>query len=128
MLRVFAAIVCSSFLWLAGSLALAQDVGAAQEGICCGATCCLIDGTCLSDGDVNPANSCEVCDPATSQAAWTTLDGCGQPDSGSQPEMDAGSTPPPPSGGGCSVAQSGEGAPLALTGLLAAVFLFRRRR
>lgn len=32
---------------------------------------CLIDGVCYMDGEFNPANDCEVCDPATSTSDWT---------------------------------------------------------
>ncbi len=39
--------------------------------ICCGVTCCSIDGACFTTGDTNPANECQICDPAASATAWT---------------------------------------------------------
>lgn len=35
---------------------------------------CRIGGLCFADGDPNPANPCEACDPAASDAAWTADD------------------------------------------------------
>jgi hypothetical protein len=45
---------------------------------CIGANCthtiaagkCLIDGVCYNSGDKNPANDCQVCNPAVSQTYW----------------------------------------------------------
>jgi hypothetical protein len=34
---------------------------------------CAIGGACYASGDLNPANSCQTCAPATSTSAWTTL-------------------------------------------------------
>jgi len=49
-----------------------SDVGSDTLDICCGGSCCFIDGMCRSMGQVNPANTCESCVPSTSQGAWTT--------------------------------------------------------
>lgn len=32
---------------------------------------CFIGGTCYTDGDLNPAAQCQVCDSTTSQSSWT---------------------------------------------------------
>jgi len=87
--RTLALLIASSSLLAVP--ALAQDVGASREGICCGASCCLIDGNCRIEGQKEPGNPCNVCDPAESQFAWTAVSGCVPPDAG-QPagEPDAG--------------------------------------
>ncbi len=36
---------------------------------------CVIDEECYDDGDTNPDNVCEVCDPGTSATTWTDNDG-----------------------------------------------------
>lgn len=36
---------------------------------------CWIDGACVADGVVSPANACLACDPATSERSWTTRTG-----------------------------------------------------
>jgi MYXO-CTERM domain-containing protein len=134
MRRAFIALVtCSSFLlaasWLAGS-ALAQDIGAAHEAVCCGATCCLVDGQCKTDGMANDHNPCEVCNPAMSQSEWTPVPGCVPPDAGAEPvEPDAGTPVTPPRSGGC--AASGTGGPLGLgfaLGVAGLALVWRRRR
>lgn len=47
----------------------------------CVSTCdgCIIDGTCIADGVVNPANPCLVCDPARSAGSYSVAPGrpCG---------------------------------------------------
>ncbi len=78
---------------LIASLALAMFVTLlmpASDALarCCGASCCLIDGTCRTTGEVNPDNACEMCDPSSAGTAWTTIDGCG--DDAGTPEEDAG--------------------------------------
>jgi hypothetical protein len=56
--------------------------GTCASGMCDGmGTCaldvdsdsCAIDGDCHNDGDDNPNNRCEICDPSTSQTEWTPL-------------------------------------------------------
>lgn len=127
MRRLLAFLVCTASLMITASALAQDDVGAAHEGVCCGATCCLIEGMCLGTGQQNPRNPCEVCDPGQSQAAWTTMAGCTPPDAGNTGgDPDAGSTTPPPSGG-CAVGQGGAASPAALAALLA-LFLVRRRR
>lgn len=124
------AIFASTLALLLTAPAAAQDddVGAAVEAICCGMECCLI-GTCRGRGQVNPDNSCEMCDPSTSQSEWTAIPGCVPPDAGTPPATDAGSTTPPPDdGGGCSVGATGARGPLALLSLVGGLALFRRRR
>jgi MYXO-CTERM domain-containing protein len=39
---------------------------------------CVIDGTCYAYGDINPDNSCEVCDPrdSVSKTTWSTPSSC----------------------------------------------------
>ena len=49
--------------------------------VCCGGGCCCLDGETQGPGDVNPANPCEVCDPATDQMSWTAVEDC-SPDAG----------------------------------------------
>jgi uncharacterized protein (TIGR03382 family) len=129
---VIALVSCSSLLlagsWLASS-ALAQDVGAAREAVCCGAACCLIDGDCLTDGEANSRNPCEVCEPAMSQSEWTTTAGCVAPDSGPATEPDAGSPPPPPPpSGGCSASGAGSAGIGVALGVLGLALAWRRRR
>ncbi len=34
---------------------------------------CLIGGVCRGDGEANPANACEVCDPAASNTTWSAI-------------------------------------------------------
>lgn len=76
---------------------------------CCGASCCFIDGMCRTTGEVNPDNSCEMCDPSSAGTAWTTIDGCGDDagtgdeDAGMSMDEDAGMSMPgedmgPPAG------------------------------
>lgn len=136
MRRALVALVsCCSLLlggsWLASS-ALAQDIGAAREAVCCGAACCLIDSVCASGNPespshANPRNPCEVCDPAMSQFEWTTVPGCVPPDAGTR--ADAGSPPvtPPPRGGCSAAGAGGAGAGVALA-LLGVALVWRRRR
>lgn len=127
MRRLLLSLVCAVSLTITASALAQDDVGASHEGICCGATCCLIEGMCLGTGQQNPRNPCEVCDPGQSAAAWTTTAGCTPPDAGNTGgDPDAGSTPPP-GGGGCAVGQGGGAGSAAIAGLLALV-LFRRRR
>ncbi len=127
MRRVLLALVLASSFVSLNALAQ-EDIGAAHEAVCCGATCCLIDGTCLMDGNTNPANPCQVCDPSQSQAEWTAVEGCTQPDSGPPPMRDAGTTTPPPASGGCSATGAGSAAPAVLLGLALALCFVRRRR
>ncbi|MCB9597610.1 MAG: hypothetical protein H6719_33135 [Sandaracinaceae bacterium] len=123
----------SSFLWLAGCAGSPEDIGAATENICCGSNCCcpsLGTGGPIGPGDLNPANSCEVCDPSTSQTSWTPVSGCmaGTDAGPGMTGTDAGSGSGG-GGGGCSV---GATAPatggLALLGFAAALLFGRRRR
>ncbi len=59
---------------LVGLAALVVTVGACDEDPQdCGG--CVIDGACHEDLDVNPANSCQVCDVSVSATAWTDNDG-----------------------------------------------------
>ncbi len=50
----------------------------AANNICCGGACCLIDGVCYADGDVNPADACLFCDRDGSGGGmardWTPVD------------------------------------------------------
>jgi len=103
----------TAVVWLPASDALA---------VCCGADCCCVDGNIQGPGDTNPTNSCEVCDPATSQRAWTPVAGCTptEPDAGTD-TGDGGDD------GGCSAAGGPAGAyGFALIG--AALAFLRRRR
>ena len=36
---------------------------------------CVISDVCYDDGDQNPTNECEICDPATTAIAWTSNEG-----------------------------------------------------
>jgi len=40
-----------------------------------GAGSCVADGVCRSEGDVDPEQSCRVCDPTQSATGWSTLEG-----------------------------------------------------
>ncbi len=40
-----------------------------------GADRCVIEDTCFAEGDPNPENACQVCDPATGSRRWTAHDG-----------------------------------------------------
>lgn len=46
-------------------------------GTACGATCpgCVIEEDCVAADAVNPANSCQVCDPALDARGWSNNDG-----------------------------------------------------
>ncbi len=37
---------------------------------------CVIEGACYSYGDINPTDSCKVCDPPTSKTSWSTAASC----------------------------------------------------
>ena len=54
------------------------DCGTCMDGEECGAdnVCgcpCTIDGQCVPEGMVNPANPCQVCDPASASDDWTGI-------------------------------------------------------
>jgi MYXO-CTERM domain-containing protein len=123
MRRMLLGLLVSS-LWLASATAFAQeDIGQATENVCCGSTCCLIDGDCRATGETNPLNECQSCQPGTSQRAWSNVAGC-------TPRRDAGTGGG--GGGGCSAtATPSTSASLAgvwALGLALAGFAFRRRR
>ncbi len=54
---------------------LSCTVDVCQAGACDSSqvdpTTCLINGTCYSDGDGDPANPCDQCDPSADQTAFT---------------------------------------------------------
>jgi hypothetical protein len=102
-----------------------EEVEGTVDTICCGAACCLIDGTCRSSGETNPANMCQRCNPANSQTSWTTTAGCGGTDSGGG-GMDAGGGGG--GGGGCAVSALPAAKALALVPFLAGILLIARRR
>jgi MYXO-CTERM domain-containing protein len=106
----------------AGGVAAAQDddVRRGTEAVCCGFECCLIDGQCLADGDLNSRNECEECDPSTSQSEFTPIAGC------EPAETDAGGGGG--GGGGCSVSAGTAAAVPAFGVAMALVFLAIRRR
>jgi len=60
-----------------------QDICSTLFGICQNplqADACLIGGLCAAQGDDNPTNDCEFCDPPTAQDAWSLRpsgDACG---------------------------------------------------
>jgi len=127
MRKLLALTVGASFLLIGGcTLGPSDDVGAATYNICCGAGCCcpsLGGGGAIGPGDLNPANSCEECDPSVSQTSWTPISGCGGTDSGPA-RTDAGGGD---GGGGCSVGVS-ESSPVGAIALLGSLALFVRRR
>jgi MYXO-CTERM domain-containing protein len=123
-MRVSLFVMLVAAMWFSAGAALAQDVGASQQPVCCGATCCFLDGRCRGTGDENPRNNCEVCDPTMSQTTWTTLSGCTPIDAG---RVDAGGGGG--GGGGCSA--SAGASPSASLGVLAlgmVAWALRRRR
>ena len=70
-----------------------SDVGSATYAICCGADCCcpsLGDGRRINNGDRNPANPCEICDPSMTQTAWTPVPDCDAGMAGTDAGTDAG--------------------------------------
>lgn len=116
MRRAFLVFLFSSCLVSVG--AAAQDVGGAQEPICCGDDCCLIGGVCFARGEENPDNACQACDPAVSQGEFTPISGCTLPDAGTGG-----------GGGGCAVGGSSAGAGgLSVFALFAAAAIVARRR
>lgn len=133
-MRHFALVIVGcSFLWLAGCANAPEDVGAATYNVCCGANCCcpgIGTGGPISTGDLNPANMCERCDPATNPNAWTPIPGCtaGGDDAGPGMMMGTDAGTGGGGGGGCSVgARAPAGGAFALLGVVA-LALWRRRR
>jgi MYXO-CTERM domain-containing protein len=59
-----------------------DDVGAHHEAVCCGFICCLIEGVCRADGDLDPRDPCRECNPVESQSSWSVIPGCGAVDAG----------------------------------------------
>ncbi|MGZ3417288.1 MAG: Kelch repeat-containing protein [Polyangiales bacterium] len=57
---------------------------------------CVIDGACYAYGDINPKDSCQVCDPPTTKTDWSTAASCidGSVDTGSDDtgDLDTGAT------------------------------------
>jgi len=63
---------------LSCTLDLCNPVGGCLNGIETGS--CLIGGQCYSDGDQNPANECQVCNPSVSATSWSArLGACAGP-------------------------------------------------
>ena len=52
---------------------LCDGTGACSNPVA--ASSCLIGGECVNSGDVNPTNSCQSCDPSSSQTEWTVNTG-----------------------------------------------------
>jgi MYXO-CTERM domain-containing protein len=69
---------------------IAEEVVGSDDAVCCGATCCFIDGACRTTGETNPADACEVCNPGRSQFMWSPSSGPGCVDAGGPPPLDAG--------------------------------------
>ncbi len=71
-----------------------QDTCSTLFGICQNplqAGSCMIGGVCASQGDDNPANDCETCDPATATNAWSLRpagDACGSSGAGTCLSLD----------------------------------------
>lgn len=123
----FASLLTVLSLFAVPALAQEDDVASRVDAICCGGNCCLIGSDCFSNGDTNPDNACQTCDVSATQTAWTDVSGCAPEDSGVTPAADSGTTPPA-EGGGCSASGASSSAgPLALLGLLGALFVWRRR-
>lgn len=57
--------------------------------VCCGANCCCIDDARQENGDTNPANPCQVCDPTNDTRNWTDVPDC-EADAGVMSEEDMG--------------------------------------
>ena len=116
-----------STAWLAlGATAFAQDdeLGSRSDGVCCGTECCLIEGECFARNEENPRNSCEICNPDESQAAFTAVAGCTPPDAG------GGGGGGGDDDGGCSIGTgaASAGVPLFSAALALVFFAVRRRR
>lgn len=88
-------------LTLSASVLAVTTVTERAEAICCG-SCCLIDGNCRSAGTVNPADSCQHCDPTLSATAWSPISGCNPSGAGGSGAGGTGS-------GGTGHAGSGDG-------------------
>ncbi len=58
------------------------DVAYIFDGAISGADGCYIDGALYASGDVNAANICEVCQPASSTTAWSIVTQGGRCDDG----------------------------------------------
>lgn len=59
----------------AGGVAHADDgVGSRIDAICCGGGCCLIEGTCYTNGDMEEGDACNVCDTSVSRTMFTRRD------------------------------------------------------
>lgn len=102
------------------SLAQAQpdeDFARQVEEICCGAGCCLISGGCYTTGEENPSNSCQVCDPARSQATFSNT--CDTGGGGTDAGGGGGG------GGGCQAAGTSGG--LGMLALLGFALIRRRQ-
>lgn len=95
---------------------------------------------------MNPANSCEQCNPGSSQSAWSAVPDCGADAGNAAPPADAGSTgapdaadisapdagtePEPTDEGGCRAVTPALSHPLTWAGfvlMLSGVWLRRRR-
>ncbi len=49
-----------------------------SEGVCTAEIApgwCLISGTCVTEGTINPTNSCDICAPAALKVNWSSNDG-----------------------------------------------------
>jgi MYXO-CTERM domain-containing protein len=67
-----------------------EEIISSAEAICCGASCCFIDGDCRTRGQRNPANACEECNPSMSQNVWSPVANCMMPPDAGPPPIDAG--------------------------------------
>ena len=45
-----------------------------DQGSCCEG--CVVDNACWNDGEANPSNCRQLCDPSSSRTSWTARAGC----------------------------------------------------
>ena len=119
---MLAAVLSAGLMVTTGAAAQEEEVGSTTAAVCCGSECCNISGSCRGRGEMNPANSCQQCDPGNSQSSWSNIPGCtpGGTDAGTGGGDD----------GGCSATSMtpADALPLGLAAFFGLLGFARRRR
>ena len=64
-------VAAGAIVLVSAGTTLAQETGSRVDAICCGSSCCRIDGVCYSTGESSPSDACLVCQPSRSQTSFT---------------------------------------------------------